>query len=267
MKKKIFIDVGHGGNDSGGCKGKIKEKLINLIVALKLAEILVKHGFEVKLSRTSDVYLSLTERCRMANNWGADIFICIHHNAGGGDGFSLIHSIYRGKGEELSKCIATQFKAMGQNPHGVGIYSRKSKQGNYDYYTVINKTIAPAIITEFGFIDTDDVEIFDTTSELHNEATAIAKGVCDYYNVDYKEDRPIIINEILVLQSDLNKLGYVGSNGIELTEDGIYGKNTKYAIIQLQKTIGLIVDGVANTETLKVVKCILRYLNWRDDYE
>ena len=47
-KKKIFIDVGHGGSDPGAQANGIVEKEINLTVGLKLKELLLAKGFDVK---------------------------------------------------------------------------------------------------------------------------------------------------------------------------------------------------------------------------
>ena len=57
---KIFLDIGHGGKDVGAVNGNLIEKEMNLTTALATAELLKKHGCDVKLSRTNDTYLTLT---------------------------------------------------------------------------------------------------------------------------------------------------------------------------------------------------------------
>ncbi|MFW5992179.1 MAG: N-acetylmuramoyl-L-alanine amidase family protein, partial [Halanaerobiaceae bacterium] len=78
----IVIDPGHGGYDPGatGPSGLL-EKDINLEVALKLYNLL-KTNTEatVYLTRSSDIYISLSERTTYAREKNADIFISIHHN-------------------------------------------------------------------------------------------------------------------------------------------------------------------------------------------
>lgn len=183
---KIFIDPGHGGGDPGAVANSIQEKVINLVVAKKVKELLQKSGIDVKMSRETDVAVDLNERCRMANQWGADFFISIHHNAGGGDGYEVIHSIYHGKGEQLAQAVGDEFGKTGQNCRR--IFSRQGQNG--DYYCVIRETAMPAIITEFAFLDTKDVEAVDTTAELHGEAAAIAQGFCKYVGISVKKDEP-----------------------------------------------------------------------------
>lgn len=183
---KVFIDPGHGGGDPGAVANGIQEKVINLTVSKKLKELLQLSDIEVKMSRETDVGVDLSERCTMANKWGADFFISVHHNAGGGDGYEVIHSIYHGKGEQLANEVGKEFDKTGQNCRR--IFSRQGQNG--DYYCVIRETSMPAIITEYAFLDSKDVEAVDTTEELHKEATAIAKGVCDYVGIKLVESKP-----------------------------------------------------------------------------
>ena len=79
----IVIDAGHGDQDPGAvAKNGIKEKDINLSVAKKLAEILVRdYGKKVILTRQEDVFVPLRERGNIANKNNADMFISIHSNA------------------------------------------------------------------------------------------------------------------------------------------------------------------------------------------
>lgn len=77
----IVIDPGHGGRDPGACVGTVKEKILNLEMALWLADELRSYGATVHLTRTSDIYLYLEERIEYARHYEADLFICIHTNA------------------------------------------------------------------------------------------------------------------------------------------------------------------------------------------
>jgi N-acetylmuramoyl-L-alanine amidase len=82
---RICLDPGHGGDAhlEGYKRGPtaFREALMNLGVAEYLKEFLEEAGAEVLLTRTADVEVGLAERARIANDWGADIFISIHHNA------------------------------------------------------------------------------------------------------------------------------------------------------------------------------------------
>lgn len=79
---KIYIDAGHGGKDSGAVGNGIYEKDIVLDVSNRIAAGLADYeNTTVILSRSSDIYLSLNERTKKANNAGADILVSVHINA------------------------------------------------------------------------------------------------------------------------------------------------------------------------------------------
>ena len=81
-KKIIVIDPGHGGHDPGAMANGLKEKDINLKVALKLKKYLEKDGrFKVYLTRDDDYFVSLYDRTLIALEKKADLFISIHTNA------------------------------------------------------------------------------------------------------------------------------------------------------------------------------------------
>ncbi len=80
--RRIVIDAGHGGHDTGaiGPTG-VREKDVTLGVAKELASQLRSRGYDVVLTRDGDRYLALEERTRLANQHRGDLFISIHANA------------------------------------------------------------------------------------------------------------------------------------------------------------------------------------------
>ncbi|HIP36865.1 MAG TPA: N-acetylmuramoyl-L-alanine amidase [Crocinitomix sp.] len=83
--KTIVIDAGHGGKDPGCRGGHTREKDVTLAIALKLGEFIEKKYPDVNViyTRKTDVFVELDERAKIANRNKADLFICIHANAGG----------------------------------------------------------------------------------------------------------------------------------------------------------------------------------------
>jgi N-acetylmuramoyl-L-alanine amidase len=82
---RIVIDPGHGGHDPGnlgGGKSKVNESEVVLDIALRLEKMLLDEpGFEVVMTRRTDVFIPLEERPAIANREQADLFLSIHANA------------------------------------------------------------------------------------------------------------------------------------------------------------------------------------------
>lgn len=76
--KVIVVDAGHGGVDNGA---KGVEKLLNLKTAIQLESLLKAAGAKVVMSRTTDVYLTLSERVEVSHQYNADAFVSIHYNS------------------------------------------------------------------------------------------------------------------------------------------------------------------------------------------
>lgn len=72
---KIFIDPGHGGTDSGASANGLLEKNITLQIALLLRDMLISEydGVSVRLSRSTDQSVTLSQRTNAANSWGQTI--------------------------------------------------------------------------------------------------------------------------------------------------------------------------------------------------
>ncbi len=83
--KRIVIDAGHGGKDSGcvGAHFKTKEKDVTLAIALLLGKLIQSNypDLEIIYTRKKDEFIELHERAMIANRNKADLFISIHCNA------------------------------------------------------------------------------------------------------------------------------------------------------------------------------------------
>ena len=79
-KPVVLIDPGHGGIDPGAVgSSNLMEKAIALAVAQKLRRRLAATGrYDVRMTRTSDVFVSLDKRVAMSRTLGADLFISLH---------------------------------------------------------------------------------------------------------------------------------------------------------------------------------------------
>lgn len=185
---KVFIGVGHGGNDPGACANGLKESLMNLVMAQACNAELVRHGVQVLMSRSKEENDDLSEEIRECNAFKPDIAIDIHNNAGGGDGFEFIYSIFqdytKGKDLRLGKLIEAEIKAIGQNSRGAK--QRRDSSTGRDYFGFIRELVCPSIIVEGCFVDSNDRFIADTEAEQKAFGVAYAKGILKYFGIPYK---------------------------------------------------------------------------------
>ena len=178
---KVFLGVGHGGTDSGAVANGLKEKDLNLSIALACKNELIKYGVNVQMSRTKDENDVLTEVIKECNAFNPDLAIDIHNNAGGGDGAEVFYHYKGGTSKTLAQNVLNEIVSIGQNSRG--IKTKLNAQGK-DYFGFIRQTNAPAVLVECAFIDNkNDVKIIDTEAERKTMGVAIAKGILKTLNI------------------------------------------------------------------------------------
>ena len=180
---KVFIDAGHGGSDVGAVANGLREKDLTLKIAKKIRNRLNKYsGVSVKMSRTGDSYPSLSRRANMANSWGADLFVSVHINAGGGVGYEdYIHNTLSSN----SRAGKVQRSINNEVIKATGWRNRGRKKANF---AVLRQTKMPAILTENGFIDTkSDANKLKTNSFLNKVASGHVKGIAKHFGLKKKK--------------------------------------------------------------------------------
>ncbi|WP_037289154.1 N-acetylmuramoyl-L-alanine amidase [Saccharibacillus sacchari] len=172
-KKVIVIDAGHGNHDPGAVGNGIREKDINLGIALKVEAILKKNAnVDIVMTRSDDTFLELKERVRVAKNVNADVFISIHNNSGSSAATGT-ETYYQ---RESSKSLATTLhKYILQ---ATGFKDRKVQYGNFH---VIRETDMPAALLEIGFVShAGDAAQLKNEAFQQKVAEAISKGLLEY---------------------------------------------------------------------------------------
>lgn len=171
---RIALDPGHGGRDPGAVSGGLREAGVALEVALAGAAALrEKHGAEVLLTRERDEYLSLRERARRANAWGADFYLSVHANAGGGRGFES----YRCPGAPertrlLHAAVHRELAAF------FARYNRPDRGAKLRRFYVLRATRMPAVLLECLFLDDPDDAALLAQAEFRRQlGEAIAAAV------------------------------------------------------------------------------------------
>ena len=211
--RKVIIDPGHGGTDSGATGNNLLEKDYNLLISKYMYDRFKELGVPVAITRDSDTTLSPTDRVNtILNKFGnsSDVILISNHvNSGGGEGAEVIYAL-RNK-DTLAKRILENIGATGQTIRKY--YQRRlPSDTSKDYYFIHRNTgnLEPLIV-EYGFIDnTKDVEFLkENYKEL---AEAVISAVANYIGVPYTPPEGIITNTYIVQKGDslysiANKLG------------------------------------------------------------
>ncbi|CEN86364.1 N-acetylmuramoyl-L-alanine amidase family protein [Paraclostridium sordellii] len=188
--KTNMIDAGHGGYDSGapGLHGCL-EKDIVLEVSNRVNSYLKTQDIKNINTRTTDVFVSLNERSNKANNLGVNSFVSIHCNSSDNPkAHGLEIFCYKFKYRHLADCILQELK-------NENLYTQLRdggvKEGNLH---VVRETNMPACLVELGFITNEE----DYNLIMNNKdrfAKAIAKGICKFNGVTWKESSNIPSNK------------------------------------------------------------------------
>lgn len=172
----VVLDAGHGGSANGAVYEEVQEKDITLSVTLRAAELLREKGYNVVLTRNKDVYMDLYDRCDVANNVGADIFVSIHANASdtnlefqGTFTYSYPNST---RGEALASHIQKAVvRETGSIDRGLLIND----------YVVLRETTMPAALLEMGFMSChEELELLVQPEYQEKISQGVAKGVESY---------------------------------------------------------------------------------------
>jgi N-acetylmuramoyl-L-alanine amidase CwlD len=178
----IVIDPGHGGSDFGAVHNGLNEKDLTLDMSRRLRAALIARGWEVKMTRDTDVDVykpndgaveELQARDDVANNSGARFFISIHVNAFTSSDLSGTTTYYF-RDDSLGLATAVHARLANTLPTADdGI-----KKNNF---YVIHHSTMPSILVETAFVSNPgDAALLRTEAFRNQVAHAIAAGVGDY---------------------------------------------------------------------------------------
>ena len=181
LNKTIVIDSGHGGKDGGSVVDDVLEKNINLQIALKLKEKLIKSGANVIMTRDGDFDLSspnanrrkksdFDNRVSLINNAGADLYISIHLNYLSDSRYSGAQVFYTKGNEYLAEIMQESLASY--------LKTKMPAKKLSDTIYMYKKLKVPGILIECGFLSNENERNL-LISEKYQEqiALAIIKGI------------------------------------------------------------------------------------------
>ena len=180
--KKVVLDPGHGGSDSGAIGGGlVYEKNLNLAVAKLIQEKLQKKNVYVYMTRSKDETLTLEQRVNYSNDISPDIYVSIHANSTLQEvSYGLETHYFKDDSLELAKTIHSSFASS----RNLEKWETKDRGVIKSRFYVINHTEAPSVLIEIGFIS-NLAERTKLQQKARQEeiADSIVKGILEYLKV------------------------------------------------------------------------------------
>ena len=200
----LIFDPGHGGRDAGAVGPTKFEKDLTLALAQKTAAVLVASGkYNVQFTRNVDKdfcgdYFNedtdLANRVEIANQMSGSVFVSFHINSANFQAFG--NEVYAwlpgGPAEKLAKAINARIAAQ------LDMIDRGVKFANW---YVIRKTIIPASLIEYGFINAEEDVIM---AKMDQAALAIAQGIADYSGISLtiEEEEGDVLDTAILMFTD-----------------------------------------------------------------
>ena len=163
-----------------------EEQRMNLIADVLDYE-LKRHGLTTDRNSPD---MTLAQAVADSNSVNPKVHVALHSNAsssGQARGAEVYAHRFGGAGEELARGVYERIEEIAPTP-GLGVkegYSTFGGQGMYE----LRRTKAPAILAEVAFHDNPEDAQF-VIDNIYELGQAIAKGVLDYFDIDYVEDTP-----------------------------------------------------------------------------
>jgi N-acetylmuramoyl-L-alanine amidase len=185
---KLALNAGHYiGTPGKRChysldKNETREWTLNDRVCDKIEAILSGYdGIEVLRidDTTGQTDVSLEDRTNKANNWGADFWLSIHHNAAGKvfSGGGIVAYVYTNASQTEVEWQHALYRAAVQS---TGLYGNRSNAVPKKDLHELRETKMPSVIMECGFMDSSvDVPIILSEEYADKLANALVKVVVE----------------------------------------------------------------------------------------
>ena len=186
-RKRIIIDVGHGGKDSGaiGING-IQEKDVVLNIAkeiIRLNKIIFDDKLDIYLTRYCDTFIALSDRSRLAKVLNADVFVSLHCNASPYYSKGIEVYVHDSQKLNIRQSIALGLSVINESYSKLGFEKRGVKFADFQVLREMTG-FCPTILVELGFVtNKDEADYFLKRENIHAVALVILLEICNYYGV------------------------------------------------------------------------------------
>jgi N-acetylmuramoyl-L-alanine amidase len=145
-----------------------------LSVSRLLSQELRSRGARVVMTRSSDVFIELNDRARMAERYKAELFVSVHADSAANRAASgaevYLYTGATGMSQRAALCIVRAFQRN-------GIETRGTQRKNLH---VLREHSRPAVLVECGFLSNPgDEQKLNTASHQSRLASVIAEGIAD----------------------------------------------------------------------------------------
>lgn len=174
----VYLDVGHGGTDTGYVSDSgVAEKDLDMEISKQVSEILSSHNdISVIVSRNTDTNLSNRERVDDANMQNADVFVSIHMTGNDDSTAEGIQTFYRVDSDDASDELATLVQKS-----TVAYVDLKDRGAQAFTFDVLKGNNMPSIIVECGFLSNPKEEKKLTNSKFQQSLSeGIAQGILTF---------------------------------------------------------------------------------------
>ncbi|MDB6171575.1 MAG: N-acetylmuramoyl-L-alanine amidase [Chthoniobacteraceae bacterium] len=215
----IVLDPGHGGHDTGAFSKYGAEKDFALDVALRARELLLKRGYNVAMTRTSDIFIPLEERPKLAQKTPGTIFVSIHFNASDSNrdakGFEIFSMAPRGAPATNDNAVAFNPRYLREEPGNANELPSAALAGavyhsllghvqivdrglKHARFAVLRLCTVPAVLIECGFV-TNAPESAQIGSPVWRArvAEAIVEGIDGYKELAVNKQAPKLVADYL----------------------------------------------------------------------
>jgi len=188
--RTIVIDAGHGGYDPGAVYGSVQEKVLTLDIAKRLASTLSgTYNYNVRMTRSTDTYLSLANRVSLTKSYNGSAFVSLHANSSTNTSYHGHEVLVPTTESYTTNPYVSASRNLGASINrelGARIPTIRNRGVKYQNVYVVGKNSVPSTLVEYGFMtNQNDRAHLTSTTYRQRMAEATASGIHQFMRSTY----------------------------------------------------------------------------------